>query len=278
MNLADYDAWKGRDDVQTERLDGWPVRGLRALLDQPVTAEEGGDAPPLAQWLWFVPMVPQAEIDTDGHPRRGGFLPPVALPRRMWAGSDVTFHAPMPIGAVVTKTMRVADISLKEGSTGPLVFLRVENRYAEAGRPLLDETQILVYRDKPAPDAPVPKPRPAPEAAAWSRPVAATAALLFRYSAVTFNAHRIHYDADYTRTDEGYPGILLQGQLGATLMIEELLRQTGTRPASFSFRGVQPIHAGETVHVEGRESDTGWDLWLRDDAGALRMSATAARA
>lgn len=279
MNLADYEAWKGREDVQTERLDGWPVRGLRALLDQPVTAEEGTAAPPLAQWLWFVPMVPQAEIDTDGHPRRGGFLPPVALPRRMWAGSDVTFHAPMRIGAVVTKTMRVADISLKEGSTGPLVFLRVENRYTDAGRPLLDETQILVYRDRPAPDAPAPKPRPAPEGAAWSRPVAATEALLFRYSAVTFNAHRIHYDADYTRTEEGYPGILLQGQLGATLMIEELLRRTGgARPASFSFRGVQPIHAGETVHVEGRESDTGWDLWLRDDAGSLRMSAQAARA
>lgn len=278
MNLADYDAWKGREEVQTERLDGWPVRGLRAALDQPATAADGEAAPPLAQWLWFVPMVPQSDIDTDGHPKRGGFLPPVALPRRMWAGSDITFHAPLTIGATVTKTMRVADIALKEGSTGPLVFVRVENRYAEAGRPLLDETQILVYRDRPAADAPAPKPRPAPEGAAWSRPVTATAALLFRYSAVSFNAHRIHYDADYTRDEEGYPAILLQGQLGATLMIEELLRQTGgTRPARFSFRGVQPIHVGETVHVEGRENDDGWQLWLRDDAGILRMSAEAAR-
>lgn len=276
MNLSDYDAWTGREQVQTERLDAWPVRGLRALLDLPVDATDGAEAPLLAQWLWFVPMVPQARIDIDGHPKRGDFLPPIALPRRMWAGSDVTFHAPLRIGATVTKTMRVADITLKDGSTGPLVFVRVENRYAGDGQPLLDETQSLVYRERPEADAPATKPRHAPEGADWSRPVTATPALLFRYSAVTFNAHRIHYDADYTRSEEGYPGTLLQGQLGATLMIEELIRHAGGhRIGRFSFRGVQPIHAGETVHVEGRKGEGAWDLWIRDNDGHVRMTGTA---
>jgi 3-methylfumaryl-CoA hydratase len=276
MNIDDYAPWQGREERLTERLDGWPVRGLRALLDQPPEAPEGAAAPALAQWLWFAPMVPQSAIDTDGHPKRGGFLPPVALPRRMWAGSDITLHHPLRIGATVTKTMTVADIALKDGSTGPLVFVQVRNRYAEGDTPLMDETQILVYRDRPAPDAAAPAPRAAPTGADWSQAVPATAALLFRYSAVTFNAHRIHYDADYTRADEGYPAILLQGQLGATLMMEALLAQTGgTRPRQFSFRGVQPIHVDETVWIEGKARPGGWDLWLRDGAGVLRMSAKA---
>jgi len=278
MDISDYDAWRGRTETLTERLDGWPVRGLRALLDQPPEAPDGADAPALAQWLWFPPMVPQSQIDTDGHPKRGGFLPPVALPRRMWAGSDITFHRPLVVGAKVRKTMTIDDIALKQGSTGPLVFVRVRNAYALAddGAPLLDETQILVYRDPPGPDEPAPRPKPAPEGADWSRAITVGAAMMFRFSAVTFNAHRIHYDADYTRDAEGYPAILVQGQLGATLMLETLLEHTaGKRPARFSFRGVQPIHVDEPIRIEGAATEEGWSLWLRDAGGALRMTATA---
>lgn len=278
MNISDYDAWRGRTVTVTERLDGWPARGLRALLDQEPEAPDGSEAPALGQWLWFAPMVPQSQIDTDGHPKRGGFLPPVALPRRMWAGSDITFHRPLVVGSLVTKTMTIADIALKQGSTGPLVFVRVGNAYAEAehGEPLLEETQTLVYRDPPAPDEPAPKPRAAPADADWSLEATVGAAMMFRYSAVTFNAHRIHYDTPYTVGAEGYPAILVQGQLGATLMLEALLRRTGgTRPKRFSFRGVQPIHVDEPLRVEGAQSADGWDLWIRDRSGALRMTAKA---
>lgn len=278
MDIADYDAWRGRTETLTERLDAWPVRGLRALLNQAPEAPEGTPAPALSQWLWFAPMVPQSQIDTDGHPRRGGFLPPVALPRRMWAGSDIVLHRPLTIGETVEKTMTIADIALKEGSTGPLVFVRVANAYRRPanGETLLEETQTLVYRNPPAPGEPAPKPKPAPQSAAFSTGVTVGAAMMFRYSAVTFNAHRIHYDADYTRDIEGYPGTLVQGQLGATLMMHELLGQTGGRsPRTFSFRGVQPIHADEVIHVEGTRSGDGWDLWLRDSAGFLRMSGRA---
>lgn len=276
MDIAAYDAWRGRTETLTERLDGWPVRGLQALLDTQPDAREGSIAPALAQWLWFAPMVPRSQVDTDGHPRRGGFLPPVALPRRMWAGSDIRFHAPMTIGATVRKTMTIDDIALKQGSSGPLVFVRVHNAYASADDDalLLDETQILVYRDPPGTDEPAPRPRPAPEDPAWSSEIAVDAAMMFRYSAVTFNAHRIHYDSDYSRDVEGYPAILVQGQLGATLMIEALLARTGgQRPASFSFRGVQPIHVDEPVVVEGSPTADGWNLWIRDTNGMLRMTA-----
>jgi len=278
MDMTAYDAWRGRQETLTERLDSWPARGLRALLDQSPDVSEGAEAPALGQWLWFAPMVPQSVIDTDGHPRRGGFLPPIVLPRRMWAGSDITLHRPLIIGSTVQKTMTIEDIALKQGATGPLVFVRVRNVYtvADEGTPLLDETQILVYRDPPAADEPAPKPKPAPAAADWSDSITVGAAMMFRYSAVTFNAHRIHYDADYTRDTEGYPAVLVQGQLGATLMMESLLARTGgRRPRTFGFRGVRPIHVDEDICIEGARTHAGWSLWLRDSDGVLRMSATA---
>lgn len=277
MDMTAYEPWRGRTETVTERLDGWPARGLRALLNQAPDAPDGQDAPALAQWLWFAPFVPQDGVDIDGHPKRGGFLPPIALPRRMWAGSDITLHRPLTIGSRVQKTMTIEDIALKQGSSGPLVFVRVHNAYALAdmGTALMDETQILVFRDPPAPDEPAPKPKPAPAAPEWSDRITVSAAMMFRYSAVTFNAHRIHYDADYTRDTEGYPAVLVQGQLGATLMMEALLARTGgTRPRSFGFRGVRPIHVDEDIHIEGTRTEKGWSLWLRDAAGVLRMSAT----
>lgn len=277
MDMTAYEPWQGRSETLIERLDGWPVRGLRALLDQVPDAVDGTQAPALAQWLWFSPFVRQSTIDVDGHPKRGGFLPPIALPRRMWAGSDITLHQPLTIGSMVQKTMTIADISLKEGSTGPLVFVKVDNAYtlADTQAPLLNETQILVYRDPPARDEPAPKSKQAPTDADWTSAITVDAAMMFRYSAVTFNAHRIHYDADYTRDAESYPAILVQGQLGATLMMETLLAHTGgIRPRSFGFRGLRPIHVNETIHIEGQRSAAGWSLWLRDNDGALRMSAT----
>ena len=278
MDMSPYAPWAGRTETRREPLDPWPVRGLLALLDDERQPAAGEAAPLLAQWLWFAPMVPQAQIDEDGHPKRGGFLPPVELPRRMWAGSDITFHAPMVLGAEVAKSMIIADISLKQGGSGPLVFVNVDNAYREAGtdRLLLEERQILVYREPPAPGAPAPKGRSAPSSSAWSEAATISTARMFRYSAVTFNAHRIHYDTDYTRDVEGYPGTLVQGQLLATLMLRAWQNANpGTAPATFSFRGMQPVFAGEAIHLEGAPGEGGgWDLWVRDDAGVLRMSGT----
>lgn len=281
MQAPDFTDWVGRSHDQIERLDGWPVRGLRALLDRTPEVTDGEEAPALAHWLWFTPMVPQGKIDLDGHPRRGDVLPLIPQPRRMWAGSDITLHQPLRVGDTLRKTVVIQSIVTKQGTAGPLLFVNLRNRYARLADDavLQEETQILVYRDHPAPDEPAPKPRAAPTNPAFSHPLTASPALLFRYSAVSFNAHRIHYDADYTRDVEGYPGIILQGQLGATLMMEALIGHLGgQRPVTFSFRGVRPIHSGETVFVEGAANATGWDLWLRDGEGALRMTASASMA
>lgn len=279
MDMNRYAPWQGHSETLTERLDLWPARGLLAALDMDEVPVEEREAPVLAQWLYFPPMVVQSELGEDGHPRRGGFLPPIDLARRMWAASDIRFHAPLVLGRQVTKTMTVADISLKEGKSGPLIFVKVDNAYSDtkSGAPLLEETQTLVYRDLPDANESAPTGKPAPENPAWSRAYTVDAAMMFRYSAVTFNAHRIHYDREYTRTQEGYPDILVQGQLSATLMLRDLLAAVpDARPASFSFRGVQPVLCGERVHVEGKpREDGGFDLWVRDDAGILRVSGRA---
>lgn len=278
MDLETYKAWLGKSEEQTQTVDAWPIRGLLAVLDDPALPRRGDPAPLLSQWLYFGPTVPHSLIAEDGHPKRGGFLPPIALPRRMWASSDIVFKRAMTVGEAVRKTARIADISLKEGGTGPLVFVKVANSYAtEAGESLLEETQTLVYRDQPKPDEPAPPAKAAPSDAAWSERVETDEAMLFRYSAVTFNAHRIHYDRPYTTGVEGYPGILVQGQLTATLMLRGLLRAHPDRTiGAFSFRGVKPIFCGERFHVEGVANEAGHvDLWARDEEGIVRMSGRA---
>jgi len=275
MDQIDIHGWKGRTETAEARADAWPVQGLQALLDAPPLPDRDALLPELAHWCYFAPMVPQARIGDDGHPQRGGFLPPVALPRRMWAGSELTFGRPVPLGARLRKTAEIADISEKQGQTGMMVFVRLRNLYALAddGTPCIEEMQTLVYRDDPAADAPRPAARPAPGDAEWSRPCRPDEAMLFRFSAVTFNAHRIHYDHPYATGVEGYDGLVVQGQLLATLM----LRAMPARPvAAFSFRALQPVFAGEEIRAEGRlGADGEVETWIADARGGLRMSGKA---
>jgi 3-methylfumaryl-CoA hydratase len=258
-----------------ERLDAWPVRGLTAALERGFGTSEGDEVPGLGQWLYFVPAVVRSRMGEDGHPQRGGFLPPVSLPRRMWAASDISFGRPMHIGEEVEKTARIASISVKEGKTGLLVFLKIENIYRVGGEQALSEVQTLVYRDDPKPDEAPPPPKLAPETAAWSEAVETDTALLFRYSAVTFNAHRIHYDAPYARAVEGYPNVVVHGQLTATMLFDALRRNVpARRPRTFGFRAMKPIFVGEKIFLEGAPSDSGYELWARGANGHLCLSAS----
>ncbi|MCA0421867.1 MAG: MaoC family dehydratase N-terminal domain-containing protein [Proteobacteria bacterium] len=275
MDIATLMPWMNRTESREATADAWPVEGLRALLDDPVTCANGMTAPLLVQWLYFGPTVGQSEIGEDGHPRRGGFLPPVELPRRMWASSDITFHAPIRLGDPLKKTAQIADISLKQGETGALVFVKVANRYESNGTLMLEETQTLVYRDHPPAGAATPVGKQAPQTALWSVPHRPDEAMVFRYSAVTFNAHRIHYDLAYATGVEGYPGVIVQGQLLATLMLRACEAHGSSKIRRFNFRGVQPVFAGETVHAEGQARAGGYDLWIRDAAGVLRMTGNA---
>ncbi|AIO30392.1 hypothetical protein DM39_6676 [Burkholderia cenocepacia] len=272
---ASLDAWLGRTETLADHITVFPLDALAATLDR---AAPGEVVPPLWHWLYFLPVAPTAELGPDGHPRRGGFLPPVPLPRRMWAGGRFTFHAPLHAGRRATRESTIAHIEDKTGRSGRLVFVTVRHRIESDGVPCIDEEHDIVYRDAPQPGAAAQRPVAAPAGEAWSRVVTADAVLLFRYSALTFNGHRIHYDRPYVTQEEGYPGLVVHGPLIATLLVDLVHRE---RPdatlASFAFRAVRPTFDGQPFTLCGRPSDDGRtiELWAKDRDGWLTMQATA---
>lgn len=271
--------WIGRSEMAVDRITPAPVNALAATLDrEPALVADGDVLPPLWHWLYFLPVHRHAEIGHDGHPRRGGFLPPVSLPRRMWAGSRFEFHRPLRVGERVERVSRIDDIRGKAGRTGELVFVKVRHElHNQDGLAIVDEHDI-VYRDHPDAKAPAPEPRPAPAAAAWEIPMRTDEVLLFRYSALTFNGHRIHYDWPYATGVEGYPGLVVHGPLIATLLVEHLQRrQPDARLSAYEFRAVSPLFNAAPFYVCG-SPDAGsgkMRLWARGADGALCMEALA---
>ncbi len=267
-----FDAWLGKTETRTEVIGPNPLRGFAALLDRPQTpAGAGSPLPPLWHWCYFLEMTPQSEIARDGHAGKGGFLPPIELPRRMWAGGRFRFHRPLRIGETVTRRSRIDGINFKRGRSGQLAFVEVGHEYDSPAGPAFSERHDIVYREVRAADAPAPAPRPAPADADFERETRADAIVLFRYSALTFNAHRIHFDRDYARGVEGYPGLLVHGPLLATLLIDELLlRFPGRSLLEYSFRVTHPVFDTQSFSLRGREPDaTGRaDLWIANEAGA----------
>jgi 3-methylfumaryl-CoA hydratase len=225
-------------------------------------------------WLFFLPAPAASALDTDGHPRRGDFLPPVPLPRRMWAGSTLRFLGQLCVGDEVQRVSTISDVSLKQGSSGALVFVSVQHAIYRDGELVLAEDQQLVYRE-PGGSGPAPA-QPAPAPAQWSREIVPDPVLLFRYSALTFNSHRIHYDRDYAVQQEGYAGLVVQGPLTATLLLDLLRRELpDARLAAFRFRGVRPLLDGAPLRLQGRRDDNSVRLWALDASGALAMDAQA---
>lgn len=233
----------------------------------------GDHLPPLWHWLYFPPTHPSADLDRDGHPRRGGFLPPVPLPRRMWAGSEVSFELPLRLGDTVERLSTVTDVCHKRGRSGDLVFVSLRHEWFRAGELAIAEQQQLVYRE-PDRGGSGAAPAGAPAQPQWSRTIHPDPVMLFRYSALTFNSHRIHYDRDYAVREEGYAGLVVQGPLTATLLLEQLLReQPEARVESYHFRGLMPLLDGEPFRLEGRCEGAGATLWALDSRGALAMTA-----
>lgn len=270
--------WIGRTESAQDMITAAPLCGLAATLDRDDPPPRPGDPlPPGAHWLYTLPLHRQSQLGTDGHARRGGFLPPVPLPRRMWAGSQLAFHQPLYIGATVRRLSRIEDVQGKQGRSGALVFVRVRHEFhADDGLALVD-THDIVYRDRPRPGETAPPPTPAPTDAAWRRRVHPDPVLLFRYSALTFNGHRIHYDRDFCRTHEGYPGLVVHGPLLATLLLDGLRRaQPDAALARFAFRAVRPLFDTGPFEVCGAAPEAGRvRLWVCDASGALAMEAQA---
>ena len=274
-------SWVGRSERFEDAIYPTPVLALAATLDHPATPVAVGTVlPPLWHWLYFLPMHRQSEIGADGHAKRGAFLPPVPLPRRMWAGSQFEFRSPIRVGDRVARTSTIDDVSIKEGRTGKLVFVKVrhEVRCNEASEPALVEFHDIVYREAQRPDDVAPPPRVAPTDAAWRREIVPDDVLLFRYSALTFNGHRIHYDRQYVTQVEGYPGLIVHGPLIATLLMDLLRhRLPDADVASFRFKAVRPTFDLNAFHVSGDPEGDGKTihLWASDHEGYLTMDATA---
>ncbi|MEJ2533815.1 MAG: MaoC family dehydratase N-terminal domain-containing protein [Halioglobus sp.] len=275
-DLNALEAWIGKTESREDLISPAPAAGLSATLDYGTPRASVGDPlPPLWHWLYFHAVPRPSETDRDGHPRRGGFLPPVALPRRMWAGSRIRFESPLRVGDRARRDSAIASISHKQGSAGDLVFVTVRHRIYRGDALAIEEEQDLVYRETATGNA-TPAPQPAPEEAQWTREITPDPVLLFRYSAFTLNSHRIHYDRDYAMNVEGYQGLVVQGPLTATLLLDSLYREwPDAQVKSFSFRGMRPLLDGRQVLLQGRRDDTSATLWALDEGGALAMKANA---
>ena len=277
-NISD---WIGRQESVHDTIGATPVKALNATLDHPAMAVvPGTPLPPLWHWLYFLPLHRQSEIGADGHAKRGGFLPPVPLPRRMWAGSQFEFRTPVRVGDSVERTSTIANVTQKEGRTGRLVFVKVrhELRCNGATDPAIVEFHDIVYREtKQATDV-EPPPVAAPTGAPWQLEIVPDDVLLFRYSALTFNGHRIHYDRQYVTEVEGYPGLIVHGPLIATLLMDQIRRHLpGADVASFSFKAVRPTFDLHPFRVNGEPQADGKTvkLWAQDHEGWLTMDAVA---
>lgn len=278
MSTETFESWIGREEVRSDQLHTSTVASLAATLNVEWPLKPGEALPPGWQWLFFNPIVSRSELGIDGHPARGGFLPPIELPRRMWAGSRIRYLADLPVGANASKRSRILKIEQKSGKRGSLCFVTVEHTIRHGEIDCIVEEQDIVYRDATPSGSPPP---PTPERYAgepqWGRDEQADTILLFRYSALTFNGHRIHYDLAYARNGEGYPGLVVHGPLTATLLQAFAVEHGGNRKLTgFDFRGIAPLFVDRPFRLEGREKDADTlEVWARGHDGELAMSAIA---
>ncbi len=278
MNLKE---WIGRSETIADVVTATPYAALSATFDRAAERPPSGTPlPALWHWLYFLPLHRQSEIGPDGHVKRGGFLPPVQLPRRMWAGSQFEFHKPLRVGDAITRVSTIHDVTEKSGRTGPLVFVKVRHEICRQSEPdvALTEVHDIVYREAPKPDDVAPPPKQAPAGATWERKWIPDDVLLFRYSALTLNGHRIHYDRRYVTEVEGYPGLIVHGPLIATLLLDLLRHKLpDAEVARYEFRAVRPVFDINHFFVCGEPQQDGktFRLWASDHEGWLTMDATA---
>ena len=270
--------WIGRSTEASDIVTAQLVKSLRATLFQEIGEPKAGDAAPFTtHWCLAPPVSPMSQLGPDGHPTRGGFLPPVPLPRRMWAGGELEFLDTLRVGDDTKRSSRISDVTMKTGSTGALCFVSVEHLITTPRGTAIRERQDIVYRDvsNAASATPAKTPQPPPIAKHRESHVS-DPVLLFRYSALTFNGHRIHYDRDYVTKVEGYPGLVFHGPLQAALIVELAAKlRGGTAPRKFSYRGVQPLFEGSEFSINANETDDGMELWAANSEGQPTMKGTA---
>ena len=270
--------WVGKKEIRDDTIAAWPIVALAATLDESnLKAEIGCPVPNGWHWIFFLEAKPASELGSDGHPKRGGFLPPVPLPRRMWAGGRLEFIAPLRIGDPITRESEIVSVEPKTGRSGTLVFVTVRHTVKAAGTTVIVEEQDIVYREAAQKGEPLPAGKPAPANAAWTRRVMPDSTLLFRYSALTFNGHRIHYDKEYATNEEHYPGLVVHGPMQATLLLDLCRQNTGRPLKKFEYRAQHPLFAGRAFTVNGNfdGATSKADVWTANDSGNYAMRGTA---
>jgi 3-methylfumaryl-CoA hydratase len=272
------EAWIGRTESRADAVTAWPAIALAATLDRRDPAPRPGDAlPPGWHWLYFLEAAPASELGPDGHPKRGGFLPPVALPRRMWAGGRLEFQRPLRVGEDARRESKILSIEPKQGRSGSLVFVTVRHSVFSGGELAVIEDHDIVYREAAKPGDPPPQVKPAPREATWRREVVADPVMLFRYSALTFIGQRIHYDLDYCRKVEGYPGLVVHGPLQVILLLDLARRQDPRPVRRLEYRAHHPLFHFEPFTVNGNTASGAPQaaLWTAGPDGNYAMAATA---
>ena len=273
MPLDDMRTWIGRSQTVEDFLAPWPAKALIATLDERDPEPRMGDPlPPLWHWLYFLEAAPASRIGPDGHGERGDFLPPIELPRRMWAGSRFSFDGePLRLGDTARRVSTIKSIEPKTGASGSMVFVTVQHTLSGPQGVALLEEHDIVYREAAKPGETAREPRPAPADPGTARTIVPDPVLLFRFSALTFNGHRIHYDQPYVTGVEGYPGLIVHGPLMGLLQIELARRASaGRAPRSFEFRALSPVFAGAPMTVAARrEADGSLATWIANAQGGL---------
>jgi 3-methylfumaryl-CoA hydratase len=270
----DFTAWIGKSLTVTDILDPARCNALRAVLGDTHALDLGDPLPLLFHWLYFWDVAPPVGLGADGHPAKGGFFPPIRLPRRMWAGGRMQFIGNLRVGETISKTSTILKVEAKSGKSGDLVFVTIEHRLSNGIGDAIIEEQDIVYKQTngpghvyPATDAPAP-------VATWQQRVMPDAVLLFRYSALTMNGHRIHYDRPYAINEEGYPALVVHGTLQATLLAGLAAQNVERRVTRFDYRGLAPAFDGSPLTICGNANDAGASLWS-EQGGVTTMTATA---
>lgn len=278
QDLEALKKWIGTKESAIDYITAPMVHRVNAMLDRDDPFPKMGDRFPIGWHAFLFPRIARhSQVGADGHPERGDFLPPVPLPRRMFAGKRVWFHDDLLVGDEVRRESEIQNVEIKQGRTGEMVFVTVKTNMLSSRGLALTEEQKIVYREAPDPKAPPPSPQSAPVKPVWEKVIKPDPVLLFRFSALTFNGHRIHYDLPYVTKVEGYPGLIVNGGL-STLFLFELAREHGPSPIKlFSSRNVKPLIVGSDLHICGAPSadKKSAKLWVTNHEGALALTADA---
>ena len=276
VDVENLRSWIGREQTDSEVLSPTLVRQFNATFDRTSGTHVGDEAPLLIHLCLAQPIAPMSELGRDGHPALGGFLPPVPLPRRMWAGGAFEFHGPIRIGEEVTRRSTITNVQLKQGNSGALCFVTVQHQVTSDGRSVLSERQDIVYRDIPPTDQSHAARNPTiARVGAHTRQMTPTSTLLFRYSALTFNGHRIHYDKPFCVESEGYPGLVVHGPMQATLLCQYASDLQGEPPHTFHFRSVSPLFDDADFVLNAEPDGQALRLWSARVGGPVAMEARA---